>query len=205
MTSVEFIENEQEEARYLQHIQEQFGITPREVFTGDVNINKLIQSWKTIEEHFFTYFLASFGWDWKYDTYYGIFSRKTAFSFGSPFPEFEQKILIDLRNGKYLLRTIAHELAHQYYHNIIYNILEEESYGHSTLNELFVTHMLFDTPLNQFFDDNNTALESLQAPGCYEEAVKLYPQSKELWEKKKNLQDYLDKMMKLIEPEHKQS
>jgi len=201
MTDVIFLDNEKKEINYLEHIFKNFDNLIKEPKPHlNINISKIKRNWKNIEKKFFVFVEKECGFKWKYKNYYVILSRNAKYSFASPFPEFEDKILIDLKCKKIILRIICHELLHQYLNQVIYDELKDEKFESSIIQELFVTHMLFDTKLNIFFDDGYNPKRNL-LDANHKKAYEFYDKSKSIWNSKLNLEDYLKKILKVIRNE----
>jgi len=194
MPKLILVNNEKEEKDYLQHIHDNFDDSIKFSTFKKLDIKKIEKEWGKLDFFNIVEKIAKF--KWKHKKYFAFISSNTKFSFASPFPEFENKVLIDFGCEK-KLRIICHELLHQYLNQIIYYELKDEKFENEIIHELFVTHMLFDTELNELFKDNYTSKKDLFDAG-HKKAFKLYGKSKKLWNSKKDIKDYLTKIIKIL-------
>jgi hypothetical protein len=189
---LKFIINKKEEKKYLKYIHDNFDKkTDYTKSTKKQDINLVENNWKKIQNKFFSFSEKYCGFKWKYKRYYAILSDITNYSFASPLKEHQNRILIDLKNKKFANRIICHELLHHYFAQI-YN---GEEQSEDIVHELFVTHMLFDTNLSKLFNDNITIRKNLLWAG-HRRAYELYNKSKKFWNNKKNIKDYIKKILK---------
>jgi len=187
--------DEKEEKAYLQNIHDNFDKSVKfSLFKEYLKIKDIEKEWKKLD--FFNIVEKIAGFKWKHKKYFAIVSSNIKYGFASPFPEFENKVLIDVR-CKEILRIICHELLHQYLNQIIYYELKDEKFENEIIHELFVTHMLFDTKLNDLFNDNYTSKKDLLDAG-HKKEFKFYKKSKELWNSRKDIKDYLTNLFEIL-------
>ena len=186
--------DKKEEQKYLKYIHDNFDKkTEFNKFTKKQNINSIKREWKEIEKNFFTFVKGYCKKEWKYKKYYAILSDVTNYSFSSPLKEHKNKVLVDLKTKEAIYKIICHELLHVYFDQIYKGNKKDEDIYH----ELFVTHMLFDTKLKNLFKDKITPKQNLILAG-HKKQYQLYPKSKKIWEDKKDINDYINKLSQLL-------
>lgn len=186
--------DKKKEQKYLKYIHDNLDKNlDYNKFTKKQDINKIKKNWEKIENKFFNLVKKEGKQEWKYKKYYAILSKITSFSYSSPFKEHRNFILIDSKLGKYTNRIICHELLHIYLSQIFGNFKKNEE----ILQELFVTHMLFDTNLNKIFRDKMTIKQNLLCAG-HKKQYKIYKKSKKIWEKRNNIPDWIKQLKKIL-------
>ena len=194
MTKLKFIINSKEEGKYLKYIHDNFDKkTEYKKFTKKQDISLIEKNWKKISRQFFSFVEKYCKIKWKSKIYYAILSEVTNYSFASPLKEHKNKILIDLKHNKIPNRIICHELLHHYFSQVY----EGNEKFEEVIHELFVTHMLFDTNLNKLFKDKLTIKKNLLCAG-HKKSYKFYKKSKKIWDNKKDIKDYIKKILKEI-------